>query len=259
MTDLPHHLTRRIGVRATPETVFSFLTDTPRWAVWCGAGSTIDPRPGGAMYIRFPNGAEAAGAVVEVQAPELFVFTYGYRSGTPMPAGSSRVTIRLEAYRDGTWLDLLHECADVRVRDEHVQGWRFQLSLFGNAVANEVYADAATAVDEWFRAWRIPDDRAREDAFERIVAPTIAFRDRFSVLHGMPDLTGHTGAAQRVMPGIQMHRHGAIRHCQGTVLADWTAVDRDGAERFAGTNVFTFRADGRIESVTGFLAPPVAV
>lgn len=45
-----------------------------------------------------------------------------------------------------------------------------------------------------------------------------------------------------------------IRHCQGTVLADWIARASDGRERGRGTNVFVFGAGGGIESVTGFWA-----
>jgi hypothetical protein len=58
------------------------------------------------------------------------------------------------------------------------------------------------------------------------------------------------------MPGMHLRRQGDVRHCQGTLLADWTAVATDGSERGNGTNVFVLRADGLIESVTGFWAPP---
>jgi hypothetical protein len=54
------------------------------------------------------------------------------------------------------------------------------------------------------------------------------------------------------MPGIQLRRTGDIRHCQGTVLADWIGLASDGQERMRGTNVFVLGADGRIESSTGF-------
>ena len=252
MTDLPHQLTRTVVIRATPATVFRFFTDSARWAAWWGAGSTIDPRPGGDVYVRYPNGVEARGAVLEVQPANRIAFTYGFVSGTPIPPGSSVVTIRLEPHEGGTRLHLLHEFADARARDEHVQGWRFQLSLFANVVANEVHAGAGATVDEWFRAWSIPDERERADVLSRIATPTITFRDRFSLLDGMPDLVAHTGAAQRFMPGIRMHRRGDVRQCQGTLLADWSAVGPDGAERMAGTNVFALHPDGRIESVVGF-------
>src|SRR5437899_3359402 len=153
MPELPYHLERTVVIRAAPEAVFQFFTDSRLWANWWGAGSTIEAMPGGKVYIRHPNGVESLGEVLEVRPPTRIVFTYGFASGKPIPPGSSRVTVRLEPDRAGTRLHLLHEFAEPGARDEHVQGWRFQLSLFGNAVANEVYADAASVVDTWFGAW----------------------------------------------------------------------------------------------------------
>jgi uncharacterized protein YndB with AHSA1/START domain len=251
MPELPYHLQRTVLIQAKPETVFRFFTDSVRWANWWGAGSTIDAHAGGKVYIRYPNGVETLGEVLEVRPPERIVFTYGYASGQPIPPGSSRVTIRLEPDPTGTWLHLLHEFAEPGPRDQHVQGWRFQLSVFANLAANEVFANAANAVDVWFGAWAIADDRLREEAFAGIATPGIRFRDRFSQLDGLADLMAHTGAALRFMPGIALQRKGEIRHCQGTVLADWIAVG-GGKEQMSGTNVFVFNADARIDSVTGF-------
>jgi len=252
MPTLPYELTRTVVIRAAPETVFRFFTDSARWASWWGAGSTIDAQPGGKVYIRHAEGTESLGEVLEVRAPERIAFTYGFASGKPIPPGSSRVTIRLEPDEEGTRLHLLHEFPDAGTRDEHVQGWRFQLSLFANVVANEAYAGAASAVGAWFDAWTIADEKARQEALVKIVGPEIRFRDRFSLLDGMADLAAHIGASQRFMPGIALRRKGNVRHCQGTVLADWSASGADGKERMTGTNVFVFGPDGRIDSVTGF-------
>ncbi|MCU1335422.1 MAG: hypothetical protein JWO19_1003 [Bryobacterales bacterium] len=251
MTPLPYQLDRTVVIHASPETVFRFFTDSARWASWWGTGSTIDAKPGGKVYIRHPGAVEVLGEVLEVSPPERIVFTYGYATGKPVPPGASRVTIRLEPDSRGTRLHLLHEFAEVAPRDEHVQGWRFQLSLFANVVANEAFADAAGIVDRWFAAWTIPDDKAREETLATLVTPTIRFHDQFSLLDGIADLIAHTGAAQRFMPGIKLQRRGDIRHCQGTVLADWVARSSDGQEKMSGTNVFMFAPDVRIESVTG--------
>jgi uncharacterized protein YndB with AHSA1/START domain len=252
MQELPYRLERTVVISAAPETVFRFFTDSARWSSWWGAGSTIDAKPGGKLYIRHPNGVESLGEVLEVRHPERIAFTYGFAGGKPIPPGSSRVTIRLEPDEAGTRLSLLHEFADAPPRDEHVQGWRFQLSLFSNVVANEVYAGAEEVVDAWFGAWVIADDRSREDALVKIAAAEVHFRDRYSLLEGIADVTAHIGAAQRFMPGIGLRRKGDIRHCQGTVLANWSAVDNDGKERMTGTSVFVFQPDGRIQSVTSF-------
>ena len=250
--DLSHRLDRNVVIQAAPETVFRFFQESPRWARWWGAGSTIDSRPGGKVYIRHPNGIETVGEVLEVSPPERIVFTYGYASGSPIPPGGSRVTIRLEPDAAGTRLHLLHEFEEPSARDHHVQGWRFQLSLFGNVVADEVFAGAPALIDAWFDAWADTDPQSRDGAFARIAAPAIAFRDRYSMLDGMADLTAHVAAAQRFMPGIRLERRGDVRHCQGAVLADWVARSADGQERMAGTNLFVLGPDSKFTSVIGF-------
>lgn len=92
MTDLPFSVDREIVICATRATVFRYFTDSERWAAWWGAGSRIDPRPGGEVLIRYPGGASAQGTVVEIAPPERIVFTYGYdRADTPIAPGGSRV------------------------------------------------------------------------------------------------------------------------------------------------------------------------
>lgn len=252
-TALSHRLERTVFIGASPELVFRFLTETPRWAAWWGAGSTIDARPGGSLLIRYPGGIEASGVVVEVDPPRRVVFTYGFVSGKPIPPGSSRVTIRLDRQDDGTKVHLIHEFADAAVRDEHVQGWRYQLSLFANVVADELHAGAPAAIDRWFEAWAESDAAARQQALASIADPDVVVRDRFSNLDGLGDLAAHIAAAQRFMPDFRMRRTGDVRQCQGTAVADWVAVAKDGQERARGLNVFVFGANGRIKSVTGFM------
>lgn len=249
MTNLAYALERNVVIQAQPETVFRYFTDSARWAAWWGAGSTIDAMPGGKLYIRYPNGVEASGEVLAVEPPRRIVFTFGYASGKPMGPGGSQVTIALEPDGSATRLRLLHELSEAGARDEHIAGWRFQLSVFGNLVANDVFADAAKAVDAWFNAWAVPDNKARESALGAIVTPDVRFRDRYAVIEGLADLTLHTEAVLKFMPGVCMTRKGDVRHCQGMVLANWEAKGT------SGTNVFVLRPDGRIDSVTGFTNP----
>lgn len=249
---LAHRLDRTLVIQARRETVFQFFTDTPQWAAWWGAGSTIDPRPGGRMLIRHPNGVEVSGQVLEVQPPERLVFTYGYAGGTPIPADGSRVTIRLDRHPKGTLLQLTHEFADVQPRDEHVQGWRFQLSLFANLIADTVSNGATSLVDRWFATWSEADAAVRERTLASIAVPDLQFGDKFSCIEGADELSAHLAAAQRFMPGLRLERRGAIRHCQWHVLADWVAVDSDGQERGRGTNLFVLNGEGQIASVMGF-------
>ncbi|HEY7442274.1 MAG TPA: SRPBCC domain-containing protein [Vicinamibacterales bacterium] len=249
---LSHRLERTVLIRAGREHVFRFFTDSERWASWWGVGSSIDPTPGGRLLIVFPGGIQVTGDVVEIVSPHRIVFTYGFASGTPIPPGGSLVTIRLAEQEGDTLLHLSHDFADSTVRDEFQQGWRYQLSLFANAVLNDLHATASDAVDGWFAAWSEVDTGTREDKLARLVTANIRFRDRFSSIDGISDLRAHLSALHRFMPGVAIQRDGVVRHCQGTVLADWVARMADGSERGRGTNIFVLNPSHQIEAVTGF-------
>jgi uncharacterized protein YndB with AHSA1/START domain len=252
VTALAHQLDRTIVIEAPQAAVFKYFTDPARWAAWWGAGSTIDARPGGKLLVRYPDGTEVTGEVEEVTPPTRIIFTYGYATGAPVAPGGSRVTIRLEPAARGTRLHLVHAFADAAVRDQHVQGWRYQLSLFANVVADEIHGDAGTLADAWFAAWAEPDEAARAASLAAIATADVRMRDRFSCVEGASELTQHITAAQRFMPGLRLQRKGDARHCQGTVIVDWTATGADGAARGQGSNVFSLGPDGRIDTVTGF-------
>ena len=253
---LPYQLDRVITIAAPRETVFSFFTDNARWAAWWGKGSTIDARAGGRVHIVHPGNVEVSGEVVALSPPDSITFTYGYGAGGPIPPGGSLVTIRLEPHSEGTRLHLTHTFSDIAQRDHHVQGWRFQLSLFSNAVLNLLHGRAEATVDAWFGLWSEPDADARTRTLARIASPDVHFHDRFSALEGAEEVDAHVTAAQRFIPGLSLRRRGSVRHCQGVVLADWDAIGSDGGSRGAGTNVFHLGADGRIASATGFWTLP---
>ena len=254
MVDLQHTLERTIEIGADRDVVFRFFTDPVRWAAWWGAGSTIDPHPGGSVLIRYPGGIEAVGSVVEIAPPSRLVFTYGYATGQPVPPGGSVVTIDLEQRGRITRVHLTHAFDEPSIRDQHVQGWRYQLSLFANAVADEVHGSADALVDRWFAAWSNTDTPSRERELTALAAPEISVRDRYSAVRGLDDLLAHVAASQRFMPGLTLERRGDVRQCQGTVLADWIVRTQDGSERGGGTNVFELTGEGRIAAITGFWA-----
>jgi uncharacterized protein YndB with AHSA1/START domain len=253
---LPYQLDRTVTILAPRETVFQFLTDTPRWAAWWGAGSTIEARPGGRVYIKLPEGSEVSGEVMEIDPPLRIVFSYGFVGGKPIPLGGSKVTIQLDADKGATRVHLSHQFNEATMRDEFVQGWRFQLALFANLVADRVNASAADLVDGWFDAWADADAGHRLQTLTRVASADVSFRDRFGCTDGIADLMPHIAAAQFHLPGMRLSRDGAVRHCQGTVLADWVARGSDGQERGRGTNVFVLGPDGRIAAVTGLWNMP---
>ena len=251
MTGLDHVLDRTVTIAARRETVFRYFTDSERFAAWWGAGSRIEPRPGGAVHIRYPNAVVAGGEVVEITPVERVVFTYGFESGQPIPIGASRVTITLEETARGTVVRLHHELPDAQVRDEHVQGWRYQLAVFANVVAKEAHAGVGALADRFFAVWGETDAVKRKAELEAVALETLAFRDPYSCTDGLDDLNVHVAASQRFMPGVVLARAGEARHCQGVALVDWEVKGLDGGVRAKGTNVFDLAPDGRIARVTG--------
>ena len=249
---LTHTLDRTVFIHADRDAVFRFFTDSTRWAAWWGAGSSIEARPGGQVYIRYANGVEVSGEVVEIAPPGRMVFTYGYVSGSPIPPGASLVTIELDREPDGTRVRLSHAFSEATVRDHHVQGWRYQLSVFANAVANDVHAGVAATADRWFAAWSDPDAETRRAAIEAAASPTVTMRDQFSAVEGLPELLEHLTGVHRFMPGMTIARDGAVRQCQGMAIVDWVARAASGDERGRGTNVFTLTPEGLVDTVTGF-------
>ena len=253
MTDAPE-IVRTLEIRAPRDTVFRYFTDPARWAAWWGEGSTVDPRPGGKVLIRYPNGATASGSVRELEPPSRFVFTFGNESPAgPIPPGGSTVTILLEESGRGTRLTLRHTgFPSAEVAGRFVQGWRYQLSVFSKVVTAEAHVGAAAAADRWFEAWNEPEDSRRREALAACSAEDVTFCDDYGVLAGREDVGAQIAATRVYMPGLTLRRAGEPALSHGHALVRWEAVDAAGTKRGSGTNVFTFGADGKIERVVGF-------
>lgn len=251
MTTLEHSLERTVLINARRETVFRYFTDTPRFARWWGEGSTVDPRPGGAVRIRHPNGVLAGGELLELVPNERVAFTFGFESGHPVPVGGSRVTITLEDHRQGTLVRLRHDLPDAAAREAHVQGWRYQMAVFATVVAAEQHAEVAGRIDRFLAAWSDADESRRRATLAEVATPDLTFRDQYSCTAGLDDLDPHLAAAQRFMPGLTLRREGDVAHCQGTAVARWVATGPDGSPRGRGIDVFELAPDGRLSRVVG--------
>jgi uncharacterized protein YndB with AHSA1/START domain len=249
--NLPFSLERDVVICATRQTVFRYFTESERWARWWGAGSRIDARPGGEMLIVYPGGSTAQGTVELVEPVERIVFTYGYdRPNTPIPPGGSKVTITLTEVRGGTRVVLRHDVATEAIRNEHVAGWRYQMSVFADVVTRELAEPAATTVDRYFAVWSERDAAARRATLAEICAEDIVYRDKYGNASGRDDFDGHIAAAQIHLPS-QLEREGDIRFTLGAVLVDWQAKKDDQALA-KGTTLIELAPDGRIQRVTGF-------
>ena len=250
MTEFPEVLKRSITIRARRETVFAYFTGSERFARWWGKGSEIDPRPGGAIAIHYPDGTRARGRIVEIEPPRRIVFHYGLGGGDP--SQESLVTITLDEVSEGTVLALQHAFTSAKIRDHFAQGWRYQLALFSKVIAEEAQAEIASRVDAFLDAWGDPDPAARRRQLESCAAPNISFRDAYSATDGLEDLLANLDAVQIHMPGVSLARDGDVLLAHGTALARWTAKKGGGDSVGRGTNVYDFDIDGRIARVVGF-------
>lgn len=245
-TELTERLERRISIRARRETVFAYFTDPERFARWWGEGSTIEPRVGGKVFIRHPNGVTVSGKILEIDPPGRIVFTY-VGGGV-----ESLVTVALREAPEGTLLELHHAFSSAKIRDQYVQGWRYQLALFSKVVSEEAQSGVERNVDAFLRAWGEKDRESRRALLESCVTPAISFRDAYSATDGLDDMLANLEAVQVFLPGITLSRAGDVRLSHGTALAEWTAKRENGDPAGKGVNVFDLDPDGRIARVAGF-------
>jgi uncharacterized protein YndB with AHSA1/START domain len=136
-----HSVEVGVTIAAPPETVFRFFAD-PAWFMrWMGDGAEIEPRPGGTLQVRYPQGQVASGHIVELDPPRRIVFTWGFLAAPTalpgetelVPPGSMTVEVTLTSVTDGTRVTLRHR--DIPNQDMAwgaKQGWRYALSVLAN-------------------------------------------------------------------------------------------------------------------------------
>ncbi|MDX1748451.1 MAG: SRPBCC domain-containing protein, partial [Halobacteriales archaeon] len=84
-------------IAAPPEVVYSYLTESAKWARWQGRDAEIEAHPGGIFVLTMPNGAISRGQFVELEPDRRVVFTWGWVDHPGVPPGSSTVEIEITA------------------------------------------------------------------------------------------------------------------------------------------------------------------
>ena len=111
-------------IAATPETVFSYLTDPAKFVAWMGTRAELDPRPGGRFRIEVDAANTAAGEYVEVDPPHRLVFSWGWEGSEAVPPGSTTVEITVAPSGSGSLLRLRHlGLPSTEQRETHSAGW----------------------------------------------------------------------------------------------------------------------------------------
>jgi uncharacterized protein YndB with AHSA1/START domain len=242
---------RELVIAAPREVVFRYFTDSERWASWWGAGSTIEPREGAPYVIRYPNGATASGAVLEIAPPERLVLSFGYDDPSkPIAPGGSQVVITLAEHPRGTLLSLRHHVDTEAIREMHVPGWRYQLAVFAKVVTTAHFAGANEKIDAYYRAWSVTDANERRRLLESCASEEITFADGFGCTQGLDDLLGHIAACAVHFPGVILQAAAPPRMTHATAISDWEALSGANVV-MKGSNVFEFAPAGRISRVVG--------
>jgi uncharacterized protein YndB with AHSA1/START domain len=118
---------RVIDIDASPETVFTLLTDPHEYVRWKGKVAELDARAGGRFRVSFPDSA-VRGEYVEVIPNRRVVFTWGWEGPhAALGPGGSTVQIDLEPRGNGTRLRLQHRGLPATELASHTAGWDYFL------------------------------------------------------------------------------------------------------------------------------------
>src|SRR5499426_4542762 len=123
MSEIPGGDEVRLEIRidASPETVFTLLTDPVHMKIWFAELVEADPRPGGVFRISGPPGVAIEGTYLEVVPNRKVVFTWGGVEG--LRPGQSTVEFLLEPDGAGTLLRLRHYGLPPSAYEPHDVGW----------------------------------------------------------------------------------------------------------------------------------------
>jgi hypothetical protein len=179
MTELTETLDRRITICARRETVFAYFTDSERFAKWWGEGSHIDPRPGGAVFIHYPNGITAKGEVVLIEPPRRIEFTYIFGGDV-----SSLVTITERPSR-GRFSPSPRLLEREGARPLRCRGGATSSPSFPRPSRRRSRPGPPSAWMHSCAPEAEPDAKTRRAPLESCATPGIVFRDAYSATDGL--------------------------------------------------------------------------
>ena len=119
---------------ASPERVWTALTDPGELATWLNEGGTFEAELGGSLSHDFGSGGVVTGEVTEWDPPSLLSYTWVFPDGV-----ESQVTFELSAEGDATMLRLTHERLPTQTAMGYTPGWhafldRFDAHVTGQAI-----------------------------------------------------------------------------------------------------------------------------
>jgi len=251
-------LTREIA--ASPETVWSILTNPESFSAWMDGIVTFEPAVGSPFRAEFPNfHTVISGEVVSLDNEELHLgMTWGVESGAHaevLPAGSSLVEFRVRHADGGCTVEVRHsQLPSEEAARQQKDGWTFHLSrmaLRANRADLEVGLERSLA--GWFAAWNEQDGEARLETLRACCAEDVQFSDDWTTATGVDLLNLHISNCFMYMPGWKLEPTGDVSICRGEALVGWRGVGQ-GGDSMEGINHMTADPDGTIRRVAGFHA-----
>ena len=131
------------SLAASPERVWTALTDPAELATWLGEGATFEAGPGGSLSHEFGEGGVVTGEVKEWDPPSVLSYTWVFPDGV-----ESLLTFELSPDGDGTLLRLTHEQVPAPTAMGYTPGWHAFLDRFESFVTGQ----AVPTWDERFEA-----------------------------------------------------------------------------------------------------------
>ena len=140
----PDRIERTVEIAAPPDRVWVALTTAKGLAAWFGDEASIDPRPGGAGWMRWTGGATAQLRVERVEEPVVFGFTWQILELPEDDPRRTYVEFTLQPAGAGTRLTVV-ETGFAQLPDDehrtvypgHAEGWARELGELAG------YLDAA--------------------------------------------------------------------------------------------------------------------
>jgi uncharacterized protein YndB with AHSA1/START domain len=153
---------REVRIRAQPETIFPFFTDSDLFGRWGGV-ATLDPRPGGIFRMDVDGKHIARGEYVTVEPPHSVTFTWGWEAeDSPVPPGSSTVEITLIPDGEHTIVRLVHrDLPSEESAESHGTGWQHYLERLAIVGAGE-----DPGPDPWAQGAMSDDDEPEQPSGE---------------------------------------------------------------------------------------------
>lgn len=110
------------------------------------------------------------------------------------------------------------------------------------------------AVARYFEAWNAREPENLACAVTTAWTPLGGYTDPLADVRGHEGIVAVVAAAQARFPGFVFRLTGPVDGHHDTARFSWELVsEADGSAPVAGSDVITLDADGRIESVLGFL------